>query len=195
MLKKVIRGCFVALFGFVLAACSAQKEASQVQPGMKIVTSFYPIYSLVKEVSGNKNDVRMIGSRQGIHSYEPSAADIKAIYDADVFIYHSRILESWAGRLEPNLQGSSVKVLEASTNLPLTKVPGLEDMEAGQGIDEASLYDPHTWLDPVLVGQEAVSIGELLAESDPKNADYYRQNAATLEEKAQKLADKYSPIF
>ncbi len=69
-------------------------------------------------------------------------------------------MESWAGRLEPNLQGSSVKVLEASTNLPLTKVPGLEDMEAGQGIDEASLYDP-TWLDPVLVGQEAVAIGEL----------------------------------
>lgn len=68
-------------------------------------------------------------------------------------------------------------------------------MEAGQGIDEASLYDPHTWLDPVLVGQEAVAIGELLAESDPKNADYYRQNAATLEGKAQKLADKYSPIF
>ncbi|WP_161496132.1 metal ABC transporter solute-binding protein, Zn/Mn family, partial [Streptococcus suis] len=27
------------------------------------------------------------------------------------------------------------------------------------------------------------------------NADYYRQNAATLEEKAQKLADKYIPIF
>ncbi len=46
-----------------------------------------------------------------------------------------------------------------------------------------------------MVGQEAVAIGELLAESDPKNADYYRQNAATLEEKAQKLADKYSPIF
>ena len=144
MFKKIVGTCLLALFGFVLAACSAQREASQVQPGMKIVTSFYPIYSLVKEVSGNKNDVRMIGSRQGIHSYEPSAADIKAIYDADVFIYHSRILESWAGRLEPNLQGSSVKVLEASTNLPLTKVPGLEDMEAGQGIDEASLYDPHT---------------------------------------------------
>ncbi|HEM4802856.1 TPA: zinc ABC transporter substrate-binding protein, partial [Streptococcus suis] len=99
MFKKIVGTCLLAVFGFVLAACSAQKEASQVQPGMKIVTSFYPIYSLVKEVSGNKNDVRMIGSRQGIHSYEPSAADIKAIYDADVFIYHSRILESWAGRL------------------------------------------------------------------------------------------------
>ena len=102
-----------------------QKESSQVQSGLKVVTSFYPIYSLVKEVSGERNDVRMIGSRQGIHSYEPSAADIKAIYDADVFIYHSRILESWANRLEPNLQGSSVKVLEASTTLPLINMVGV----------------------------------------------------------------------
>lgn len=110
---------------FFLVACLVQKESSQVQSGLKVVTSFYPIYSLVKEVSGERNDVRMIGSRQGIHSYEPSAADIKAIYDADVFIYHSRILESWANRLEPNLQGSSVKVLEASTTLPLINMVGV----------------------------------------------------------------------
>ncbi|MGQ7366958.1 metal ABC transporter solute-binding protein, Zn/Mn family [Streptococcus suis] len=195
MLKKILGSCLSVLAGLCLIACSVQKEASQVQSGMRIVTSFYPIYSLVKEVSGDKNDVRMIGSRSGIHSYEPSAADIRAIYDADVFIYHSRILESWAGRLDPNLQGSSVQVLEASTSLPLSKVPGLEDMEVGQGIDEASLYDPHTWLDPVLVGQEALEIGELLAESDPENADYYRENAKALERDAQKLADKYIPIF
>ncbi len=48
---------------FFLAACSVQKESSQVQSGLKVVTSFYPIYSLVKEVSGERNDVRMIGSR------------------------------------------------------------------------------------------------------------------------------------
>lgn len=195
MLKKIIQCGILTMLGFLLASCSVQKESSQVQSGLKVVTSFYPIYSLVKEVSGERNDVRMIGSRQGIHSYEPSAADIKAIYDADVFIYHSRILESWANRLEPNLQGSSVKVLEASTTLPLKKVPGLEDVEAGQGIDEASLYDPHTWLDPVLVGQEAVAIGELLAESDPEYADYYRKNAKDLEKEAQQLADKYVTVF
>ena len=125
MIKKIIHCGILMVLGFFLAACLVQKESSQVQSGLKVVTSFYPIYSLVKEVSGERNDVRMIGSRQGIHSYEPSAADIKAIYDADVFIYHSRILESWANRLEPNLQGSSVKVLEASTTLPLINMVGV----------------------------------------------------------------------
>ena len=125
MIKKIIHCGILMVLGLFLVACLVQKESSQVQSGMKVVTSFYPIYSLVKEVSGERNDVRMIGSRQGIHSYEPSAADIKAIYDADVFIYHSRILESWVNRLEPNLQGSSVKVLEASTTLPLINMVGV----------------------------------------------------------------------
>ena len=125
MIKKIIHCGILMVLVFFLAACSVQKESSQVQSGLKVVTSFYPIYSLVKEVSGERNDVRMIGSRQGIHSYEPSAADIKAIYDADVFIYHSRILESWANRLEPNLQGSSVKFLEVSTTLPSINMVGV----------------------------------------------------------------------
>lgn len=65
---------------------------------------FYPIYAMVKEVSGDLNDVRMIQSSSGIHSFEPSANDIAAIYDADVFVYHSHTLESWAGSLDPNLK-------------------------------------------------------------------------------------------
>ena len=59
---------------------------------------------MVKEVSGDLNDVRMIQSSSGIHSFEPSANDIAAIYDADVFVYHSHTLESWAGSLDPNLK-------------------------------------------------------------------------------------------
>ncbi|HEM3702357.1 TPA: zinc ABC transporter substrate-binding protein [Streptococcus suis] len=178
----------------LLAACQLRPK-SEEKEGLTIVTSFYPIYSLVKEVSGELNDVRMIGSRQGIHSYEPSAADIKAIYDADVFIYHSRILESWANRLEPNLQGSSVKVLEASTTLPLIKVPGLEDMEVSQGIDEASLYDPHTWLDPILVADEAREIAKLLGEQDPDHAQEYHENAEAFAKEAEQLYQTYKPIF
>lgn len=95
-----------------LGACGQKK--SQKEAGLHIVTSFYPIYSMVKEVSGDLNDVRMIQSGNGIHSFEPSASDIAAIYDADIFVYHSRTLESWAGGLDPNLQKSKVKVLELS---------------------------------------------------------------------------------
>ena len=139
------------------------------------MTSFYPIYAMVKEVSGDLNDVRMIQSSSGIHSFEPSANDIAAIYDADVFVYHSHTLESWAGSLDPSLQKSKVKVLEASEGMTLERVPGLEDMQAGDGIDEKTLYDPHTWLDPEKVAEEAQIIADKLSELDSANKDTYQK--------------------
>ena len=71
-----------------LWACQSQKESNPSSPsqGLRIVTSFYPIYSMVKAISGDLNDVRMIQSSSGIHDFEPSANDVAAIYDADVFV-------------------------------------------------------------------------------------------------------------
>ena len=183
----------LALF---LVACSQDKQNDVKEShGMKIVTSFYPVYSMVKAVSGDLNDVRMIQSSSGIHSYEPSANDIAAIYDADVFVYHSHTLESWAGSLDTSLQKSKVKVLEASEGMTLERVPGLEDMQAGDGIDEKTLYDPHTWLDPEKVAEEAQIIADKLSEQDSANKETYQKNAQSFSDKAHELTKKYQPIF
>ena len=183
----------LALF---LGACSQDKQNDVKEShGMKIVTSFYPVYSMVKAVSGDLNDVRMIQSSSGIHSYEPSANDIAAIYDADVFVYHSHTLESWAGSLDPSLQKSKVKVLEASEGMTLDRVSGLENMEAGNGVDEKTLYDPHTWLDPEKVAEEAQIIADKLSELDSANKAIYQKNAQSFSDKAHELTKKYQPIF
>ncbi len=183
----------LALF---LGACSQDKQNDVKEShGMKIVTSFYPVYSMVEAVSGDLNDVRMIQSSSGIHSYEPSANDIAAIYDADVFVYHSHTLESWAGSLDPSLQKSKVKVLEASEGMTLDRVSGLEDIEVGKGVDEKSLYDPHTWLDPEKVAEEAQIIADKLSELDNENKEIYQSNAKKFIDQAHELTIKYKPIF
>lgn len=196
MKNRSILWFMIGLFVLVLGACGQKtSQDSKEAKGMKIVTSFYPIYAMVKEISGDLNDVRMIQSRAGIHSYEPSANDIAAIYDADVFVYHSHTLESWAGSLDPSLQNSKVKVIEASDGMTLERVPGLEDMEAGDGIDEKTLYDPHTWLDPEKVAEEVQIIADKLSELDNANKDTYQKNAQSYSNKAHDLTNKYKPIF
>lgn len=196
MKNRCILWFMIGLFVLVLGACGQKtSQDSKEAKGMKIVTSFYPIYAMVKEISGDLNDVRMIQSSSGIHSYEPSANDIAAIYDADVFVYHSSILESWAGSLDPSLQNSKVKVIEASDGMTLERVPGLEDMEAGKGVDERTLYDPHTWLDPEKVAEEAQIIADKLSELDNANKDTYQKNAQSYSNKAHDLTNKYKPIF
>jgi len=104
-------------------------------------------------------------------------------------------LESWAGSLDPSLQKSKVKVLEASEGMTLERVPGLEDMKAGDGIDEKTLYDPHTWLDPEKVAEEAQIIADKLSELDSANKDIYQKNAQNFSAKAHDLTKKYQPIF
>lgn len=195
-IKKVLIVLSLVLLGLGLASCS-KKEASGAgsKRGLNIVTSFYPIYSMVKEVSGDLNDVRMIQSGAGIHEFEPSASDVAAIYEADVFVYHSRTLESWAGSLDPSLQKSKVAVVEASNGMQLDKVAGLEEVSAEEGIDEKTLYDPHTWLDPEKVAEEAQLIAQELSKLDSKNADTYQKNAQKFAEKAKVLSQKYQGVF
>lgn len=196
MKKRSILWLMLVFFALVLGACGQKdNQESKEAKGMKIVTSFYPVYAMVKEVSGDLNDVRMIQSSSGIHSYEPSANDIAAIYDADVFIYHSHTLESWAGSLDPSLQNSKVRVIEASDGMTLERVPGLEDMDAGKGIDEKTMYDPHTWLDPKKVAEEAQIIADKLSELDSANKAIYQKNAQSFSNKAHELTKKYQPIF
>ncbi|WP_128837501.1 zinc ABC transporter substrate-binding protein, partial [Streptococcus sp. DD11] len=190
---------FISLLAVLscLLGCQSRKDSVQTrqESGLKIVTSFYPIYCMVREISGPLNDVRMIQSGSGIHSFEPSANDIAAIYDADVFVYHSRTLESWAGELNPSLQHSAVKVLEASEGMDLDRVAGLEAVEVKEGTDEKSLYDPHTWLDPEKAAEEAQLIANQLSDLDSRHRDIYQANARSLKEKAHQLTEKYQSVF
>lgn len=178
-----------------LVGCHANTSATKGTRQLKIVTSFYPIYALTKTVSGDLNDVKMIQSSQGIHDFEPSTADVEAIYRADVFIYHSHTLESWAGSLGPSLQGSKVKVIEAAKGLKLSRVEGLEDVPVTDNIDPARLYDPHSWNDPILLADEAQNIAKQLKKLDPKNAKTYQKNADDFSKSAKGLTAKYQKIF
>ena len=120
---------------------------------------------------------------------------LAAIYDADVFVYHSRTLESWAGELNPSLKNSKVQVLEASQGMKLDRVAGLEDVQAGEGVDEKTLYDPHTWLDPQKAAEEAQIIADRLSELDSDHRDTYQANARKFQEEARKLTERYQEIF
>ena len=194
---KILVCLSLLVLSLCLWACQSQKESSPSSPsqGLKIVTSFYPIYSMVKAISGDLNDVRMIQSSSGIHDFEPSANDVVAIYDADVFVYHSRTLESWAGELNPSLKNSKVQVLEASQGMELDRVAGLEDVQAGEGVDEKTLYDPHTWLDPQKAAEEAQIIADRLSELDSDHRDTYQANARKFQEEAKELTERYQEIF
>lgn len=75
------------------------------------------------------------------------------------------------------------------------RVAGLEDVQAGEGVDEKTLYDPHTWLDPQKAAEEAQIIADRLSELDSDHRDTYQANARKFQEEAKELTERYQEIF
>ncbi len=73
------------------------------------------------------------------------------------------------------------------------RVPGLEDVEAGDSIDEKTLYDPHTWL-----GQKKqlkkLRLSLTNSEIDSSNKETYQRILKTLSLKA-KLIKRVPAYF
>lgn len=53
-----------------------------------------------------------------------------------------------------------------------------KEHDDGHGHDHSLEYDPHIWLDPILVKQQVDNIKDALVQADPDNAGSYEQNAA-----------------
>lgn len=162
---------------------------------LTIVTSFYPLYAMTQEIVGDKHEVMMIDSQKGIHGFEPSAKDVATIYDADVFIYHTSTLESWTRNMKSNLASQNVTVIEAGRELTLHKVEGLDGVEEIKGMNTESMYDPHSWLDPIEAAHEANLIAAELAKIDSTHADFFLNNAQNMTEKAERIVAEYQDKF
>lgn len=191
-MKKIVQ--FIGIVILLVSGTMGRVQAQEAKK-MMIVTSFYPMYSMTSAVVGGLHDVYMVNSGNGIHDFEPSASDVAAIYDADLFVYHSSILESWTKNLEANKGNAKVTLLEASQGLDLLPIPGLDQENLAEGQNQENAYDPHSWLDPILAGQEVEKIAQALAEKDPANADTYLKNAENFQNEAKALDEQYQEVF
>lgn len=190
-MKKIVK----VLMAFFLTLSTLPLTQVKAAEQLTIVTSFYPMYAMTSELVGDKHQVLMINSGNGIHGFEPSASDVAAIYDADLFIYHSSSLESWTKNLEANKGNHPVKMIQASDGLSFKVVPGLESLAQDDSKLHGNQFDLHSWVDPIEAANEVTLIAEALAEVDPENAEMYAEKAQLFTDEAQKMTERYTEIF
>lgn len=97
--------------GVTLFGCGLEQSDSEAKNNSKlsVVTTFYPVYEFTKEVAGDRADVSMIiKPGTDAHGFEPSARDVAAINDADVFVYSSGEMEPWVGSLMSSLDNKNL---------------------------------------------------------------------------------------
>ena len=152
----------------LLTACSAGAER-EGEP-LRVVATDFPCYDLARQVLGSDASLTLL-IRPGMdtHTYEPTPADAKAVYEADVLIYIGGTSDAWVEDMLADAPGvAAVRMMDS--------VQPLEEAHAEHGHEDIS-YDEHIWTSPVNMRAMLSSVEEALCAADPDGASTYRANA------------------
>jgi len=118
--------CFCIIIMFSAVSCNSEIKNNK----LTIVTSFYPVYITTLNIADNISDIEVINltpiTTGCLHDYQLTAADIKTLNNADVFIANGADMEPFISKI-------------------ISQCPDLKIVYASDGIDLID-NNPHTWL-------------------------------------------------
>lgn len=165
MRKTAIIVSLLVLFCLAVTGCSKPQPAAK--KNFTIVTSFYPMYidviNITKDVDG-VTVINMTKPQTGcLHDYQLTTEDMKTLEKADVFVVNGAGMESFLDKAAK--QNRNLKIIEASKydHIQLLK-NGEED-------------NPHVWTAVTYAIDQVKAITVQLCEADPAHKDQYRKNA------------------
>ena len=178
----ILIAVLIYAFGAGVFKNGSNNSSVSLKQKLSVVGTFYPLAHFAQQVGGDYVTVANItpaGAEP--HDYEPTPQDIVKAYQAKVFLMNGGGVDTWAEKIEPDLQAKGIAVVDMSKSIQLMAPP------AGS---ETAL-DPHIWLDPVLAQQEVQLIRDAFIKADPAHADAYNQNAGAYIAQLQKLDSEY----
>ena len=162
----------LVLLVFMLTSCTTNNTQE-----ITIATSIYPIYDVTKAIVEDKLPVYMTVSI-GIdaHSYDPSVDNIIKVKKANLFIYVSDELESWANGLKAEDENHFVLNLAKNANIELLSHDEDEEEEESHEHHHHHEYDPHIWTSPKNLIYMVEDIYQAVIKIDPSNQEFYLNN-------------------
>lgn len=161
----------------LLTACA--RELDEPSGGMvSVVTTTYPLTFLTEKIGGDRVSLKQL-VKPGIeaHDFEPAPSDVRAISEADVFIYNHPAFEPWA----LNAANASSSGNDGATVIVQTvNLETAGEDHSGQAVDDSN-FDAHVWLNPLKAQEQADRILSALIEVDPEGSQEYTRNADGLD--------------
>ncbi|WP_158807343.1 metal ABC transporter substrate-binding protein [Beijerinckia sp. L45] len=167
-----------------VAGCAAMTAPAEAK-SLKAVASFTILADMVRNVGGDKVDVRsLVGPNGDPHTYEPTPDDARALKAADVVFVNGLGLEGWMDRLIAASGYKGTPVVASQGVAPLK----MED-------DGKTVIDPHAWNSAANGVIYVRDIAKALAAADPEDKDVFEKNAVAYEAKLAALdADARSSL-
>jgi zinc transport system substrate-binding protein len=162
---------------FLVQQNPGNTDTNPTEGKLQVVVSFYPLEHFAQQVGGERIEVTSLAP-SGVepHDYEPTPQDIITIRNANVFLVNGAGFEPWADKVIADLQ-SPVLVKEMADAVTLLSAQEHSEEESEEE-HENTPFDPHIWLDPVLVREQVASIRDVFVLADPAHEEEYRANAA-----------------
>lgn len=142
-------------------------ESSEAKDRPRVLTTFTVIADMVREVGGDRVDVRSI-TKPGaeIHGYEPTPGDLRRAASADLVIENGMNLERWFEQFIDNAGVPKATITKGITPIPI----------AGES-EYAGKPNPHAWMSVSNAETYVANIAAALTELDPEGTDEYARNA------------------
>lgn len=161
----------------VLTGCKTQNQNGD--DSFKIVTSFYPMYTLAKNIAEGINGVtvqNMASYSVGcLHNYTLNTTDLKKIETADVYILNGLGIENFTDKILDTY--TNVKIIEASENIQNL-------------IKDEHETNAHIWLSIDKYIEQLENIKKGLINNDKEHRQAYEENADKYKSELKELQSK-----
>ncbi len=214
MKKKIISLGLILGVLFSFSACGTKDLEDNKGERLRVGVTINPLKDFAEAIAGDKVEVfSIIPDGSDAHSFDPKPKDLKELINSDAFIYNGLGMEEWIDSVLGTIEGTEVKILEASNGVKEIDISEEEnDHEHEEGEEHSEEehseelhnnehdhdhggVDPHVWLSLDNAIIQAENIKNTLIELDPENKDYYEANFQTLKSDFTSLHDEYENKF
>lgn len=170
---NLLRSISLILVAFMMISCN---DTTKDSGKLKVVTTTTMLTDLVRNIGGDSVEVEgLMGAGVDPHLYKASAGDVSKLSEADVIFYSGLHLEGKLVDVFERMQSMNKKTVSLGESL------NKEDLISSELF--ASNYDPHVWFNIQFFKQFAARVTEVLVESDPENAEFFKENNEIYQEK------------
>ena len=194
--RKLLAVITAAATVFSLCACSSESGYSTSDSGkLKIISTVFPPYDLARQIAGDNAEISILlppGSE--IHNYEPSAKDMIAIRNCDIFLYIGGENEQWADRLINSYDTENVTAVKLIDYVPtLSEDEDEHDHDHDHDHDHEHEHetDEHIWTSPKNAQLMLSSVYDAICKVDPSNKQTYTKNKDAYAKQLSDLDDAY----
>lgn len=173
--RKLLAVITAAATVLSLCACSSESGYSNSDSGkLKIISTVFPPYDLARQIAGDNAEISILlppGSE--IHNYEPSAKDMIAIRNCDIFLYIGGENEQWAEKLINSNDTENVTAVKL-----IDYVPTLSEDEDDHDHEHEHEHetDEHIWTSPKNAQLMLSAVYDAICKVDPSNKQTYTKN-------------------